>query len=181
MLLSEKILDFLTASEPFAIESDFDVEESVKRLSASTKRPLFGYYRPVFVRSAVAGYVSAQNVSLWLERPFISNAFKPVFMGQFQLIGKRVILNGRITPGPFVYIFLALCLAISAIWTISALAELVNHPGDPANWFLPLFGPLPVCFGVGAAHLGKWLFSADVPWILQAIETSLREHPVHSA
>jgi hypothetical protein len=77
-------------------------------------------------------------------------------------------------------IFLAFEFAISVFWTIFTLANLVKHPGDPVNWFLPLFGPLLVFFGVGAAHFGKWLSSADVPWILHAIDASLREHPIHS-
>jgi hypothetical protein len=175
----EKLSDFLCGSEWLAFESDFGLDETVRRLAAETKRPLEGF-QPLWSQQVlvVVGEVSEQKVSLWCERLFVRNGFRPEFLGWFQLVGKRVILIGKLSMSPMIYAMQFFWIAVMTAWTAGALGQLMRDPSDPANWLLPLFGPVAALLGVAMARVAKWLSSGDEGWILAAINSALYKTPL---
>lgn len=108
-------MDRLCGNEPLAFESKFSVPESERRLTAEAKPPLLDF-RPLVSLTAtvVVGKVSEEHVSLWCERLFVRNGFRPVFLGRFQTFGNRVILIGKMVGmNGLDYLFVGVGLAMS--------------------------------------------------------------------
>src|SRR5207253_733828 len=98
----KQMLDFLYGSMPVEFGSQFDLEESVRRLRSATSR---FYFSAFLIKQAAVGRVTARHVSLQRAIPFVSNSFKPFFRGSFQQAGSRVLLTGRFTLHPLVKVF----------------------------------------------------------------------------
>jgi len=169
------LIDFVCGNEPLAFESDFSLPESVRRLTAEVKPPLLGF-RPLvsLTASVVVGKVTEEHVSLWCERLFIRNGFRPVFVGRFQTFGNRVILIGKMVgQNGLAPLFLGVVVAMSLLFIGGSLFELVKGSKDSALWLMPFGGVLPVLFFLGINRLGRWLSSGDEDWILAAIRCAL--------
>lgn len=87
------LFDLLYGAVPADFDSAFGIEESVKRLSAATKRSVFAG----LTQQVAAGRESKDRVSLQRVIPFVGNSFKPFFIGQFSEINGGVVLKGRFT------------------------------------------------------------------------------------
>jgi hypothetical protein len=169
--MQRSFIDLLCGNEPLAFESDFGLDASVFRLAAEVvKPPLLGWRLTV-----VVGNVSEEHVSLWCERSFMRNAFRPVFNGRFQIFDKRVILIGKMEMDAMVYFIAGAGLAMGLFFTLSSLIELIKGKGsdDPALWVMPFGGVLSVLFILGMVRLARWLSSADEDWILAAIRSAI--------
>jgi len=174
----EKLVDALSGAERFAIESDFDFDESITRLAAATKRPLFGNYRPAILSlklSIVVGNVSQQDVLLWVERISIRNNLRPVFIGNFHMIESRVILIGKFTMHKLTSSGLVGWACIMACWTAAVLWQLVKNPSDRLYWILLAGAPVAFLFVVGMTRFFKWLSSDDIPVMMLTIQSALRK------
>ena len=173
----ERVLDVLFGAEPLAFESDFGLDETVRRLSTEIKRPLANF-RPLLSLDTVAavGNVSDQEVYVWCERLFMRNGFKPVFSGTFHLVGKRVILIGKLT-NPAICAVVVAWFVVTTVWTFGVLLEVAKNPFDLLGWCLLLSGPISFFVVVGAGRFAKWLSSDDERWILTAIASALRRSP----
>src|SRR5437016_13971963 len=86
-------LDLIYGSYRAEFESDFDLCESIQRLSAATSRSVFS----AWTHQAAVGKVSESRVSLQRVIPFFGNAGKPFFVGEFVVRNGRTILSGRFT------------------------------------------------------------------------------------
>src|SRR5437016_14676948 len=91
-------LDLIYGSYRAEFESDFDLPESVRRLSAATSRSVFS----ALTHQAAAGKVSESRVSLQRVIPFFGNGMKPFFFGKFDVRDGRTILSGQFTLHWFV-------------------------------------------------------------------------------
>jgi hypothetical protein len=168
-------IDFVCANEPLAFESDFGLDESLRRLTAQIKPPLLEFRPLISLRATVVvGKVAEEHVSLWCERLLVRNGFRPVFLGRFQTFDKRVILIGKMVGmNGLVHLVVGAGLAMSLFFTTATLLELMKGPADPALWVMPFAGVLPVVFVLGMVRLGRWLSSGDEDWILTAIRSAL--------
>lgn len=179
-------MDFLCGDEQLAFESDFGLQESVGRLAAEVKPPL-GDFRPLVSLKAtvVVGKVAEERVSLWCERLFVHNGFRPRFLGRFETFDGRVILLGEMVgANGQARLFLGAGLAMSLIFTVGTLIELMKGKGsdNPALWLMPFAGLLPALFVLGLVRLARWFSSSDEDWILAAIRTALlRSTPTSDA
>jgi hypothetical protein len=172
----ERLIDFVCGYEDVAFESDFDLDASIRRLSAEVKQPL-GDFRPLISGgiSAVVGKVSEHRVSLWCETLMFRNGFGPTFIGYFQSVNKRVLLVGKLGITWHFFIFFILVFGMAVVVTLAALSELMTNPSNPTLWVVaPLIIPVTVLFTVGVARISKWLFSGSERWLLAAIQSSLR-------
>ena len=157
----ERLIDFVCGYEDVAFESDFDLDASIRRLSAEVKQPLGGFRPLVSGRiRAVVGEVSEHRVSLWCETLIFRNGFGPTFIGYFQSFNKRVLLVGKLGITWHFFIFFILVFGMAVVATLAALSELMANPSNPALWVAaPLIIPVSVLFIVGFARIAKWLFS----------------------
>jgi hypothetical protein len=175
--MRRSFFDLLCGNEPLAFESDFGLYESVRRLGVEVKSPLLGW-RPLvsFRTTVVVGNVSEEHVSLWCERLFVRNGFRPVFLGRFQIYDKRVILIGKMVGmNGLVGFFVGAGLAMGLFVSLGTLLELIKGKGsdDPALWVILPCGVLPVLFVLGMIRVGRWLSAGDEDWILATIRSAI--------
>jgi hypothetical protein len=173
--MARSFIDFLLGIEQMAFESDFGLHESVRRLAAEVKRPLLGYRPLVSLKTTVVvGKVAEEHVTLWCERLFIKNGFRPVFRGRFQIFNNRVILIGvMVGSDGLAPLVVGVGLAMGLFFTGGTLLALMKGSDQPGLWLMPFFGILPVLFVVGMVRLGRWLSSGDEDWILAAVRSAL--------
>ena len=88
--MARSFFDFLCGNEPMAFESDFGLQESVRRLTSEVKPPLLGFRPLLSLRTTVVvGEVAEEHVRLWCERLLFRNGFRRVFLGRFQIFNSR--------------------------------------------------------------------------------------------
>ena len=170
----ETLIDFLCGFERLAFESDFGLNESMGRLAVEVKPALLEFQPLASLKNTVVvGKISEQSVSLWCERLFITNAFRPVFRGHFQIVGRRVILNGKLRMSGGVYAVVISGFGIALFFTLATLLELTKNPHDPALWVRPIGGPVLALFVLGMVRIAKWLSAGDERWLLATIRSAL--------
>lgn len=168
-----RLFDHFYGSVPTDFESEFGLDESVERLSAATQRSVFG---PSTHPTAV-GRVSRNRVSLQRVIPFVGNAFKPFYNGQFREKNGRVVLTGRFTMHWWVKTFLTFWFCFCALWTVLAIVPLLMR--DQNGWWFPLTGAGMFAVGVGFVAFGKRLARTDIPWLSTVIQGALsKELPI---
>jgi len=167
--------DFVCGNESLAFESDFSLHESMRRLAAEMKPPLFDLRPVISLRtSVVVGKVAEEQVSLWCETMLMHNAFRPMFLGRFQTFDRRVILIGKMVGRDGMdHLAVGALLVIGLISTVGTVLELMKGSDNPALWLMPFAGVLPFVFVLGGVRLGRWLSSGDEDWILAAIRSAL--------
>jgi hypothetical protein len=171
----ERLIDFVCGYENVAFQSDFDLDTSVRRLSAEVEPPLGGFPPLVSGRiRVVGGRVSEQRVSLWCETLGLRKGFAPTFIGYFQRVDNRVLLIGKLGITWHFFIFFILALGMTMIPTFAALSELTTNPSNPVLWVALLVPPAAALLMVGFARISKWLFSGGERWLLAAIRSALR-------
>jgi hypothetical protein len=171
----ERLIDFVCGYENVAFQSDFDLDTSIRRLSAEVKPPLGGF-RPLAPgrTRVVGGSVSEQRVSLWCETGMRRNGFGPTFIGYFQCVDERVLLIGKLGISWHFFVFFILAFGMTMVPTFAAVSELITNPSNAGAWVVLLFAPASALFMVGFARIFKWLFSGGERWLLAAIQSALR-------
>jgi len=171
----EALIDFICGCEDVAFESDFGLDESVRRLAAEVNPPLAGFRPLVSGRATVVvGKVSEQHVSIWCETLFLRNGFAPTFIGYFQRVDKRVVLIGKLGMSWQLFLFFIPVFGMAVFFTLGTLLELIKNPSDPVLWVLPIGGPALVLFFVGATRISQWLSAGTERRLLAAIRSALR-------
>jgi hypothetical protein len=159
------LFDFLWGSVPAEFESRFGLDESVRRLSAVTRRFVF-----LITRQVAVGHVSRDRVSLCRVMPFYGRFF--YFLGEFREQDGRVVLSGRFTLSWGFKALMTSWLGFFLFWeSLVVLGLLVR--GDPPLWWF-LFGGVGM-FGAGLTivWLLKWMSRKDVVWLSTLIRDSL--------
>jgi hypothetical protein len=162
-----RFFDLLYGAEPAEFESAFGLEESVRRLSAATKRSVFS----ALTHQAAVGTVSESRVSLQRVIPFVGNSFKPFFIGAFDVRNGRTVLSGRFTMLWWVKAFMTFWLGFCLLWTFLAIPALLQR--DANAWWFPFAGIGMFTAGVIFVWLCKRLSRNDVPWLSKRIREAL--------
>jgi hypothetical protein len=166
MIVIRWFMDLLYASAPVEFESLFDVDQSVRRLADATGRTVFA----AVLQQRAVGKVSASRVSLQRVIPFVTNSFKPYFIGEFRVSDHRVVLSGKFTMHWSSKLFMSFWFSFCVFWTLAVTTAVVI--GD-AEWWVPFMGVGLMCAGVGLVWLGKWFARNDVAWLSSVIRESL--------
>lgn len=162
-----RLFDVFYGTLPAEFESDFGLEESVKRLTAATERSVFGLLK----HEAAVGRVSRDRVSLQRVIPFIGNSFKPFYVGRFREINGRVVLAGEFTVLGWVKAFMTCWLGFCAFWTVMTAALAFTR--ESGAWWFPVAGAGNFAVGLGFVAFSRWLARNDVPWLEKVIEDAL--------
>jgi hypothetical protein len=161
-----RLLDLVYGAVPADFESAYSLEESVRRLSATTDRRV-----GQSPHEAAVGKVARNRVVLRKVSPASSNAFKPHFIGSFRQVGRRVVLSGRFAPALMPKLFMLVWLGMF-LW-FAWLTLQAGAPGAPVLW-QPLFGHVGMfAFGIAAVVVCKRLGRSDIPWLSAVIRNAL--------
>ena len=158
----------LFGANPTNFESAYSLDESVRRLSAATSASAF----KVLTSQAAVGRVSRDRVSLQRVIPFVSNSFKPIFVGQFHETAGKVVLAGRFTLHWFTRAFMTFWFGFGMLWTAMATIVLAVAP-QPGLWWFPLAGLGVIACGFCIVMLCKWFARNDASWLSKVIQTAL--------
>jgi hypothetical protein len=163
-------LDFLYGSYGIEFESDFDLPESVRRLSAATHRCALS----ALTKQAAVGKVSESRVSLTRVIPFFHRSPRLFFIGEFHVRAGRTILSGRFTVPWCEKVILSIWFGACLLFALFAAGTAFVN-GD-SNLFLVALGALGICmFGVLSVCFVKWLSRNDVAWLSEKIENALSD------
>lgn len=166
--------NLLYGSVSTEFESLFDLDQSVRRLANATGRTVFA----AILQQRAVGKVSASRVSLQRIIPLVANSFKPYFIGQFRVLGHRVVLSGKFTMHWSTKFFMSVWFSLCVFWTlIVATAIVTGNTERDAEWWVPFTGVGMIFGGVVLVWLGKWFARNDVAWLSQVIRESLGGPP----
>lgn len=157
------LFDFLFGSVPAEFESSFGLDESVRRLSAVTRRFVF-----LITKQVAIGEVSRGRVSLCRVMPFYGNFF--YFFGEFREENDRVVLSGRFTLSWYMKALMTFWLGFCLFWTGLATLTLFQ---DPPLWWFPLTGVAMFGAGLTVVWLLRWMSCNDIAWLSKVIQDSL--------
>jgi len=159
-----RLLNILYGNTPAAFESSFGLEESVRRLQAAAKRSP--------TSQQAVGRVREDKVVLQRSIPFVSNSFKPFFIGRFKHTRSGVRLQGRFTMNWFVKAFVTFWFGFCAFWIAMATYAVVTSDSSE-QWWLPLAGVAIFAAGLGVVKVGTFFARSDIAWLTAVIEAAL--------
>jgi hypothetical protein len=175
------LYDYLFGSIPMEFLSDYDLEDSIRRLRAATKSSSWG----ICLSEGMYGKVDAHFVQLEHIIPGFRRGAPPVFIGRFEQNGP-VRLVGRFEIHPLakvgVLVWLGMWVIIVGFGALvevgEALGLLKESEGGWGSVFYiaAIFAFLPVISIVVTAW-GKWLTRNDIPWLSRVIEDALSAKP----
>lgn len=148
--------EILFGDEAVFFPTEFSLETSVRRLSGRVEpfRFLSGLRAHEGVR--VFGSVSSQRVRLVWVTPFVSNIFRPRFVGHFEARGDRAVLVGKFAAVPVAKLWACAIAAIGLLGVV-VMAMQQQPPGRP---ILVLALPIACAItfaGFAAIRLSQWL------------------------
>jgi hypothetical protein len=169
----------LFAKKSVSFASEYGLEESVQRLQAAIKKPL---WIPFVPQKGVAGKVSAAKVALYYLNPRIANSFAPHYRGSFQTRNGKVFLDGHFSMHPFSKACCALWFGLLAVMGIFAITltlwDFISPSGKNHTLlsFLITIGSLSAmaCCGIGLLTFSKWLARNDEGHISETISSALQ-------
>jgi hypothetical protein len=158
----------LYESMPAQFRSAYNIDESVNRLAAVTKR----FALSAIGETAVVGKVSADAVRLQRVMPMVRNSFKPFFIGHFETREGVTMLTGHFGMSLFVKIFMSFWLGMVGLFGLIFLLSAVSSTSSIPWWaaIAPLF---MFAAGFGLVALGKWFSRNDVAWLSSVIGRAL--------
>src|SRR3984893_14268492 len=102
----------LYESTPAEFRSAFELEGSVERLRAATKRSVFSSLG----ETGAVGKVSEEEVRLQRVIPMVGNSFKPFFIGRFEVRDGVTVLTGRFGLLTIVKVFMTFWLGMALVF-----------------------------------------------------------------
>lgn len=160
--------NFFYGSIPAEFESKFSLDESIRRLERMTKRTSFG----ALTSQAAVGRVTERRVILKRSIPFISNSFKPFFVGRLKRTRHGIILEGRFTMHWLIKAFLTYWFGFCLVWTaLASYAVLVSQTAE--QWWFPLAGIAMFGMGFCIVQTGKFFSRNDREWLSNVIRSAL--------
>ena len=110
--------------------------------------------------------------------PFVKNAFKPIYIGEFREINARVVPKGQFTMHGWAKAFMTFWLGFCRLSTVLAIVLLWVR--DPNSGWFPFAGMGMFTAGVAFVALCKRIARNDAPWLSKVIQDALsKETPNH--
>jgi len=170
------IRNLLYRGIPARFDSDFPLEDSVRRLREATKRSVFSE----LTRQSAVGTVSERKVKLQRVIPFFGNSWKPIFIGEFLIDHGRVVLDGQFTMFTSTKVFNTIWFGFAIVWTLLSCffavgtAVAPNLPPDVRLTVLfPLIGIAFICVGLLMVRFGWWSSRGDIAYLSNVIKQAL--------
>jgi Domain of unknown function (DUF4034) len=169
------IAAFLYDSKPGEFRSDFDLNESVSRLQAATRRP--SPWQALVAEQAAVGTVTASKVRLQRVVPALRNSFKPFFVGRFEQRSDAVYLTGHFSMLWSVKLFMTCWLGAVLLISVPFLITAAAYPYAGA-WSRLLIPGLMLVGGIAMVAFGKRQSRDDPAWLSAVITNALQTAPV---
>lgn len=170
--------DLLFEKQPASFSSNYDLQESVQRLSAVVST--WPFLSPF--RQALVGRVKEQQLSLARFIPFVGNPFISVFYGSFQVQDGVTVLTGYfafpLSLRIYHSIWLGFCLIMAVVFPIAAIIGPVSSSPPMPQWqarlFLGLAPAFMMLFAILYIKCSKWFARNDIPFITERIQRVLQ-------
>ena len=162
----QSLYQFLYGSSPAEFKSAFELEESIDRLRAVTKRWAWSAQ----AQPTAVGPVDESKVRLQRVIPMVRNGSQPCFTGRFEVRPDGVYLSGRFTMLPFVKAFMTIGLGGTILIGILGVTSGQAWQGPFITRFL---GFAMTAFGIGVIAIGKWFSRNDAAWLSHVIRSAL--------
>jgi hypothetical protein len=146
----------LFGDSPAVFAANFPLEESVRRLSSAVEpfRAFSGLRAHEGRR--VFGSVDQRRVWLVWVTPFISNIFRPRFVGHFETRGDQAVLVGKFAVVPVAKLWACMIAAMGVLFMVVVGMQARMH-GPPVLAFgLPVACVISVA-GFAVIRLSQWL------------------------
>lgn len=174
--------DLLLQKQAAVFYSEYDVPESVRRLSAVVR---VWPFLPPF-RQSLVGRVRERKVSLARFIPFVGNCFAPVFYGSFWVRDGVTVLEGyfalSLLSRIYHSVWLGSCLLMAVVFPMAASSGPVSSSPPIPQWQARLiFGLLPalmVLLFVLYVKVCKWFARNDTTFIIERVQSILQPERV---
>lgn len=163
-----ELLSFLWDGLPARFDSDFDLRESVRRLTLASVRP--GTSGDALYPVA-EGTVSADRVRLMRVVPGERSGLPSPFVGAFRQDRGGVVLEGRFALHAFVRAIVAMIggFTVLAIFMVGAALQ-----EDAAHlWWTPGIPLALAAFGLALVAAGRGQARTDAVWLSQTLRGAL--------
>jgi hypothetical protein len=146
---------FLFGDSPAAFPTDLSLDESIRRLSSVVEKDGFLSRLRTHGGQRVFGSVARRRVRLTWVTPFVSNIFRPRFVGRFEAVGDKSVLVGKFGVLPVVRAWACTFALAGALGAV-----LVASQANPSLY--PRLALLLVAIGISvigfvAVRLSQWL------------------------
>jgi hypothetical protein len=168
-----RLRSWVYGSVPVEFKSAYDLEESVRRLTAATGGSIF--------RARVVGTVTQSRVFLLRFVPFdfflnIAVFIRPVFTGQFEQWNDHVVLKGRFKIHPVGRMYLVSTLGLMPLAVVIVPAHVMGR----VEWLFVLFALGALSLSIALVWLGRWLSRNDLSCLSQFIVSALSKESLSS-
>ncbi|WP_063573991.1 MULTISPECIES: hypothetical protein [Luteibacter] len=150
-----RIAQFLFGDSPAAFPTDLSLDESIRRLSSVVEKDGFLSGLRTHEGQRVFGSVTQRRVRLTWVTPFVSNVYRPRFVGRFVAVGDKTVLVGKFGVLPVVRAW-ACVFAMAGMLGAGIVASQAN-PGLYPRLVLLLVAIGVSMVGFAAVRLSQWL------------------------
>lgn len=145
----------LFGDSPAAFPTDLSLDESIRHLSSVVEKHGFLSGLRAHEGQRVFGKVSQRRVRLTWVTPFVSNIFRPRFVGRFETMDDKAVLVGKFGALPVVRAWACTFAMVGALGAVTVATH-----ANPGMYSRPVL--LLVAIGLGAAgfvavRLSQWL------------------------
>ena len=161
------LFDFLWHGLPARFDSDYDLRESVRRLTLASVRP--GMSEALY--PVAEGTVSAERVRLTRVVPGQRSGLPAPFVGGFRQDRGRVVLEGRFA----LHAFVGTVVTFIGGFTVLAMAMVgAALQQDAARlWWTPGIPLALAAFGLALVAAGRGQARTDAAWLSPTIRGAL--------
>lgn len=161
---------YLFGYSEIEIKSDFDIQESLLKLSKIISPVLYPTNE-----LHISGFVSKNKVSFRRTIPFIQNSFKPVFNGKLVSDGNQILLKGRFSVYWLTKMFyVVLWTFLFFVIILSVIGYLVSNNDQVSSSLIMV--SMGVCGWVASVFLvalGKKFSKDDIEYLSNIVRKSL--------
>lgn len=163
-------IKYLYGSIPFEVQSDFDIEESILKLSkivSSIPYPIN--------ELRIRGFVSKNRISFRKTIPFIQNSFKPIFVGKLVKIEDCVVLKGKFSVHWLTRLFYTIVwLFLVTVAFLPIIGYLINKDNNFISVMTMFFVGLCMWVAsVGLVVLGRRFSRNDTKYLSDIVKQTL--------
>lgn len=150
-----RLAQILFGDSPAFFPTELPLDEAVRRLSSVVERDRFLSGLRAHEGKRVFGSVSPSRVRLTWVTPFVSNIFRPRFVGRFEVMGARSVLVGKFGVLPVVRAWASTFALVGAV----GAAVVISQP-SPSMQTRPVLLLTTIglsASGFVAVRLSQWL------------------------
>ncbi|ASJ74426.1 hypothetical protein [Granulosicoccus antarcticus] len=167
-LAMKSIFHSIYGSEILEMAFDVPTDLAISRLKAKVRR--FGFFHGGSPK--IVGFVGVNSVKLERSAAFVTNSFRPVFVGHFETEINTTKLSGVFRLNRFVQVFMTFWLVFALVIFGIMVVVVVQETGE-AGFMSLIQSLLLIACPFGVMKLGKWIAANDREWLKKTISNAI--------